>query len=188
MRLIFIGPPGSGKGTQANLLSQRLGLLHFGTGDILREAVRQETPAGKRAKPYMAAGQLVPDDLVNEIVVSRFRAKDRPEKFVMDGYPRTIVQAERFEDVLHEQGLALDAVIFLKVEDQEIIRRLSGRQREDDSDETVKHRLQLFHSTYDAMLDYYRNRGLLVDVPGVGEVETIHNNIVKALKEKKNRK
>src|SRR5688572_14711380 len=132
MRLIFIGPPGSGKGTQATLLCQRLGLTHISTGEILREAVRLETPAGKRAKPYMSAGQLVPDDLVNEIIVSRFRAADRPDRFIMDGFPRTIAQAQRFDEVLREQRLELTAVVFLAVEDQEIIRRLSGRGREDD--------------------------------------------------------
>src|SRR5262245_18195904 len=114
MRLILIGPPGSGKGTQADLVCGRLGLMHIGTGDILREAVRQETPAGKEAKPFMTAGKLVPDDLVNEIVVSRFRAKDRPEKFVMDGYPRSLAQAQRFDQVLQEQGLGLDAVVLLR--------------------------------------------------------------------------
>jgi len=184
MRLIFIGPPGSGKGTQAGLLSKRLGLLHFGTGDILREAVRTDSGAGKLAKPFMAAGQLVPDDIVNEIVVSRFRAKDRPDNFVMDGYPRTIIQAERFEEVLREQKLDLDAVIFLNVDDQEIIRRLSGRHREDDGEETVRKRLQVFHKTYDGLIEYYRKRGLLLEVPGIGDVETIYQCILSGLSKK----
>src|SRR5262245_25097407 len=115
MRLILIGPPGGGKGTQASLLCSRLGLQHIGTGDILRDAVRQESAAGKLAKPFMAAGKLVPDDVVNEIVVARFRAKDRPEKFVMDGYPRSMSQAQRFDQVLQEVGLELDAVVLLQV-------------------------------------------------------------------------
>ena len=128
MRLILIGPPGSGKGTQAKLLSQKFGLCHFGTGDILREAVRLSTPAGKQAQPYVSSGQLVPDDLVNEMVADRFRRDDRPENFVMDGYPRTLAQAASFDQVLRQQFLDLDCVIVLLVPDEEIVRRLSGRR------------------------------------------------------------
>lgn len=127
MRLIFIGPPGSGKGTQAKLLSQRLELAHVSTGDILREAIRQGTPEGSQAQPFVQAGQLVPDEIVNEIVASRFRGADSPDQFVMDGYPRTLFQADTFTQVLKDKDLALDGVIFLEVPDQEIIRRLSGR-------------------------------------------------------------
>jgi adenylate kinase len=127
MRLILIGPPGSGKGTQAKLLSMRTGLFHFGTGDILREAVRLHTPAGAKAKPYVTSGQLVPDDLVNELVADRFRREDRPDCFIMDGYPRTLAQAASFDQVLRQQFFTLDAVIFLDVDDEEIVRRLSGR-------------------------------------------------------------
>jgi adenylate kinase len=127
MRLILVGPPGSGKGTQAKLLSQRLGLFHFGTGDILREAVRLNTPKGQMAKPYVLSGRLAPDDLVNELVAERFRRDDRPERFVMDGYPRTLAQAVSFDQVLRQQFLNLDAVVLLEVDDEEIVRRLSGR-------------------------------------------------------------
>jgi adenylate kinase len=127
MRLILLGAPGSGKGTQARLLSQRLDLAHIGTGDILREAVRLKTPAGLLAKPYIASGQLVPDDLVNEMIADRFRREDRPERFVMDGYPRTLAQAASFDQVLRQQFLRVDAVIQLLVEVEEIVGRLSGR-------------------------------------------------------------
>jgi adenylate kinase len=127
MRLILLGPPGSGKGTQARLLGQRLGLAHIGTGDILREAVRLNTPAGRLARPYIASGQLVPDDLVNEMIADRFRRDDRPEHFVMDGYPRTLAQAASFDQVLRQQFLGLDAVIELLVDIEEIVGRLSGR-------------------------------------------------------------
>jgi adenylate kinase len=127
MRLILIGPPGSGKGTQAKLLCTRLGLYHFGTGDVLREAVRLSTPAGQLAKPYVVSGLLVPDDLVNQLVADRFRRDDRPERFVMDGYPRTLAQAVSFDQVLRQEFLKLDAVIRLEVPDDEIVRRLSGR-------------------------------------------------------------
>jgi adenylate kinase len=127
MRLILLGSPGSGKGTQAKLLSERLGLAHVGTGDILRESMRKGTPAGKQVEPYVNQGKLVPDHLVNELIDSRFESDDRPQRFVMDGYPRTLAQASSFDTVLHKHGLDLDAVIFVNVDDESIVRRLSGR-------------------------------------------------------------
>src|SRR5690242_12013903 len=127
MRLILLGPPGSGKGTQALLLSQRRGLVHVGTGDIFREAVRQGTPRGKLAEPYIKAGQLVPDEVVNEVVAERFQRPDRPTGFVMDGYPRTLAQARAFDTVLRQQGLPLDRVVFVGVGDELLVQRMSGR-------------------------------------------------------------
>ena len=127
MRLILLGPPGSGKGTQAQLLCKRLGLEHVGTGDILREAIRHRTTTGQRAKPFVESGKLVPDELVNDVVADRFRRADRPECFVMDGYPRTLAQAKAFDRVLQEQNLDLTGVVSLAVDDAEIVRRLSGR-------------------------------------------------------------
>jgi adenylate kinase len=128
MRLILVGPPGSGKGTQAKLLHERLGLAHISTGDILREAIRLGTPAGLRAKPFLDTGRLAPDDLVNEVVAESFRRPDRPDRFAMDGYPRTVAQAASFEQLLRQQFLNLTGVIVLKVADDEIVRRLSGRR------------------------------------------------------------
>ncbi len=127
MRLILLGPPGSGKGTQAKLLCERLNLEHIGTGDILREAIRLETPQGVLAKPFVDSGRLAPDDLINEVVAERFRRDDRPSDFVMDGYPRTVAQARAFDAVLREVGLDLTAVVLLRVDDSEIIRRVGGR-------------------------------------------------------------
>jgi len=212
MRLILIGPPGSGKGTQAVLLSQRLGLAHISTGDMLRDAIRRGTPAGLQAQPFVTSGQLVPDDLVNQIIADYFRRDDRPEKFVMDGYPRTLPQAMAFEQILRQQFLGLDAVVLLEVDDEEIVRRNTGRlvcphcgwsyhltfkppraagicdncgtkliQREDDKEETVRRRLQVFHQTHGELLDHYRRMGLLRQVEGTGDIETIYANIVKAL-------
>ncbi len=128
MRLILIGPPGSGKGTQAKLLSQRFALGHFSTGDILREAIHLNTTAGRQAQPFIAKGQLVPDDLVNEMIVERFHSQNRPEKFVMDGYPRTLAQAASFDQLLRQMFLDLTAAVVLVVPDDEIVRRLSGRR------------------------------------------------------------
>jgi adenylate kinase len=127
MRLILLGPPGSGKGTQAKLLSNNFGLTHIGTGDILREAVRQHSPLGKQAEPYIRNGQLVPDDLVNEVVTERFRRDDRPDRFVLDGYPRTLAQAGSFDAVLRQQFLDLSDVLLFEVDDEEIVRRMTGR-------------------------------------------------------------
>ncbi len=128
MRLILLGPPGSGKGTQAKLLCERFGLAHISTGDILREAVRLRTPLGQQARPFMDQGRYVPDALVNDIVAERFRRADRPERFLMDGYPRTLAQAESFDGVLREQSLHLDHAVLLKVTDDEIVRRGTGRR------------------------------------------------------------
>jgi adenylate kinase len=125
--MILLGPPGSGKGTQAKLLSERRKLVHVGTGDILREAARLGTPAGKLAEPYIRQGKLVPDDLVNDLINERFRRPDRPERFVMDGYPRTLAQAHAFDAVLRQQQLGLDRVVFVVVGDEPIVQRMSGR-------------------------------------------------------------
>jgi adenylate kinase len=127
MRLVLLGPPGCGKGTQAKLLCQRKGLEHIGTGDILREAIRLGTPAGRRAHPFVESGRLVPDDLVNDVIAERFHRPDRPSRFVMDGYPRTLAQAAAFDRVLRQHFLDLTAVILLQVSDEEIIARVSER-------------------------------------------------------------
>lgn len=216
MRLILVGPPGTGKGTQAKLLSKRLGLTHIGTGDILREAVRLDSPLGQMARPYVDQGRLVPDDLVNELVADRFRRNDRPDRFVMDGYPRTLAQAASFEKVLEDQDLNLTAVILIVTDDGEIVRRLTGRwccpkckttyhvlsnpprragycdddnipliQRVDDQETTVRERLRLYHETTRDMVQHFRRRGLLYEVPGLGDIETIYRNIVAILNQAK---
>src|SRR6516164_7661163 len=210
MRLILIGPPGSGKGTQAKLLSERFGLTHIATGDIFREAIRMGTSAGKMAEPYVSTGKLVPDEIVNELVADRFRRDDRPERFVMDGYPRTRAQATAFEQALGEQGLDVQAVLLLTVEDEEIVRRLSGRwscpntackatfhetmrppriagvcdnckskliQRDDDREETVRRRLEVYHQNTAELIGYYRSKGLLHPVAGKGSIEAIYSQI-----------
>jgi adenylate kinase len=195
-------------------LCKRLGLEHVGTGDILREAMRNGTPTGKRAKPFVDSGKLVPDDLVNDVVGDRFRRPDRPECFVMDGYPRTLAQARAFDQVLQEQNLDLTGVVSLAVDDAEIVRRLSGRwscpqpgckatyhtvnnppklagvcdrcgtklvQRDDDKEETVRERLRVYHGNTVELIPYYRERGLLREVSGDGDIEDIYATILRAL-------
>jgi adenylate kinase len=125
--MILLGAPGSGKGTQAKLLCERNNLEHISTGDILREAIRSETPVGVRAQPYVHSGQLVPDEVVNDLIAERFARDDRPTGFVMDGYPRTLAQAIAFDQTLQRHGLNLTAAVLLRVEDEEIVRRVSGR-------------------------------------------------------------
>jgi adenylate kinase len=128
MRLVLVGPPGSGKGTQAKLLVERLGLAYIGTGEILRDAIKQGTPTGKLADPLLKQGLLVPDTVVNDVVAELFRRPDRPERFVMDGYPRTYAQAIAFDALLSQQYLKLDAVIDLDIPDDEVVRRISSRR------------------------------------------------------------
>ncbi len=214
MRLILLGPPGCGKGTQADLLSHRHHLEHVGTGDILRQAIRQGTGGGLRAKPYVDAGKLVPDDLVNDLVAERFAREDRPSRFVMDGYPRTVAQASAFDRVLRPRRLDLTAVLLLLVEDEEIVRRLAGRwscpkpgckrtyhteskpprvpgvcdadgtaliQREDDRVETVRARLVVYHKNTEELIPYYRDQGLLREVPGKGQIEDVYAHMIRVL-------
>lgn len=128
MRLVLVGPPGSGKGTQAGLLTERLGLTCYGTGDILREAIRLGTEAGKQAGPFLKRGQLAPDHLVNALVRELFDRHPRPDRFVFDGYPRTLAQAEWFDRLLGDLKLPLTAVIQFDVSDNEVVRRISGRR------------------------------------------------------------
>jgi adenylate kinase len=127
MRLILLGPPGCGKGTQAKQLSRNFQLEHIGTGDLLRSAIREASEVGRRAKPYVETGQLVPDDLVNDLIAERFARSDRPSCFVTDGYPRTVAQAIAFDEILRKAGLDLSAVVLLDVSDEEIVRRLGNR-------------------------------------------------------------
>jgi adenylate kinase len=127
MRLIILGPPGSGKGTQAQLLCQRMGLLHISTGDMFREAIRLGTPTGRQVQPFLDSGRFVPDDMTNRVVGELFDREDHPENFVLDGYPRTLAQARAFDQVIRHNEIPLTATIAVQVPDESILRRLTGR-------------------------------------------------------------
>lgn len=129
MRLVLVGPPGSGKGTQGELLVQRLvNVVEIGTGDILRRAIKEQTPIGRKVEPLLKQGLLVPDEIVNDLVAELFRSPNRPACFVMDGYPRTYAQALAFDKLLAELGITLDGVVNLTIPDEEVVRRISGRR------------------------------------------------------------
>jgi adenylate kinase len=193
MRIVFLGPPGSGKGTQAKLVSQRLSVPAVSTGDMLRIAVRAATPLGMKAREVMAQGELVPDDLMIGLIRERITAADAGagagagarKGFVLDGYPRTIPQAESFEKLLAEDGVALDAVVNFDVPDPVLVERLSGRadaeRRADDRPETVRERLRVYHEKTEPLVNYYRGKGLLVPIDAVGGIDEVARRIERGL-------
>lgn len=194
MRIVFLGPPGSGKGTQAKVVSQRLSVPAVSTGDMLRIAVRTATPLGMKARAVMAQGELVPDDLMFGLIRERLNqsysggsgaGSGASQGFVLDGYPRTIPQAESFEKLLAENGAVLDAVVNFDVPDPVLVERLSGRadveRRADDRPETVRERLRVYHEKTEPLVNYYRGRGLLVPVDAVGSVDDVAQRIERGL-------
>jgi adenylate kinase len=181
MRVIFLGPPGSGKGTQSHLVSDRNHLVYLGAGDMLREAMAQHTPLGERARPFVESGQLVPDELINELIAERLNRADQPTRFVIDGYPRTLAQAGALDRLLESRKLGLTAVLVMRVPDEEIVRRLSGRGRDDDGAAMVRSRLQIFHRETDAIARHYRAKGILHEVLGMGQIEDVYNSINRIL-------
>lgn len=212
MRLIILGAPGAGKGTQAEFLSQKFEIPHISTGDILRENVKSQTELGKKAKEYMDKGLLVPDELVIEIVRDRLIKDDCKNGFLLDGFPRTIAQAEALENVLSQLGQKIDKVLNIEVPDEKILERMSGRrickscgasfhmiyrppkvegvcdvcggelyQRDDDKEETVKKRLEVYHAQTQPLIDYYKQKGLLVTAIGQEEIADTKKEVLKAL-------
>lgn len=181
MNLIFLGAPGSGKGTQAAFLIEHYKLAHVSTGDMLRAAVAQKTPLGVEAHGYMSAGKLVPDSVVIGIIAERLSQADCVHGVLLDGFPRTVPQAVALGEMFKGLGRALDKVVYLEVDEEELFKRLMGRGRADDTPETVRARLQVYRDQTSPLIEHYKNEGLLARIEGVGAVEDITARILAAL-------
>jgi adenylate kinase len=188
MRVVLLGPPAAGKGTQARRIVGRFGGVHIDTGDMLRVNAERDTELGRRAKAYMERGELVPDEVVIDTVLHRVAEADCAAGFALDGFPRTVPQAEALDGHLGELGRPLDATVSLEVGEAELRRRLAERAREqdraDDEDEdAIRQRLELFASETGPLVDYYRRRGLLVPVDAACEIDEVTERIAAALAE-----
>lgn len=208
MRVAFLGPPGAGKGTQARDLAQEWRVLHLATGDMLREAVAAGSPLGREAKGYMDQGALVPDDVIIRMMGERLGKADAARGFILDGFPRTIAQADALAKLLKDRGQTLDSVVYFDVSEPELLRRLTGRrvcrkcghtyhlvsnppkragvcdacggelyQRDDDTEATVRKRLEVYQRQTAPLLDYYRQRNMLAPVTGEGSLTAIRDAI-----------
>jgi len=185
MNLILLGPPGAGKGTQGRRLSERYSIPEISTGDILREAVRKGTPLGQEAKIYMDRGALVPDEIMIGLVRERLAQDDTERGFILDGFPRTVVQAEALTQLSEEQRRPIEHVISIEVPPEELLQRLAGRRqiegRHDDTDEAIRHRLEVYERETAPLIDYYRRQGLLRCIVGIGTINEIFHRIAVVL-------
>ncbi|MCP3177136.1 adenylate kinase [Desulfuromonas sp. KJ2020] len=212
MKLILLGPPGAGKGTQAKMLTERYRIPQISTGDILRAAVKEGTPMGVKAKGYMDAGGLVPDEVVVGIVRERLQQSDCQNGFILDGFPRTVAQADALNSTLADLDKNLDAVISLEVDPEALVERLTGRrtcrdcgrgfhvtfdppavagkcdacqgeliQRDDDKEETIRKRLEVYRAQTEPLVAYYRSAGLLSAIDGMQDIQVVKNKILAVL-------
>jgi adenylate kinase len=206
VNLLLYGAPGSGKGTQANMLRSRFGIPHIATGDMLRAEIQAGTPLGLQAQPILAAGQYVSDDIMIAIIRNRLRQPDCRRGFIIDGFPRTIPQAEALDTLMNELGRSFNRVLYLKVSLEELLRRLSGRlvcprcqrtyppgtaaceadgsslvQREDDKVEAVRPRIEIYLNKTIPVLDHYRGGGLVSEIDGMGTIEEISRQVLAAV-------
>jgi adenylate kinase len=212
MKLVLLGPPGAGKGTQAKMLTERFGIPQISTGDILRAAVKDGTPMGVKAKTFMDAGNLVPDEVVVGIVRERLQRNDCANGFILDGFPRTVAQADALKQTLRSLGKELNAVVSLEVDTEALVERLTGRrtcracgrgfhvkfdppriggkcdscggelyQRDDDQEETIRKRLEVYHQQTSPLVSYYRGEDLLVTVDGMQEIDSVQERILAEL-------
>jgi adenylate kinase len=187
-RMLIVGPPGAGKGTQAGRITSTYGIPDISTGDIFRENIKNQTPLGVQVKAIVDAGDYVPDTLTNELVKNRLEQPDAQSGFLLDGYPRTLDQVRYLDELLESKGQKLEAVIQLVADQDEIVSRLTKRAKEqgraDDSEEAIRHRQQVYLRETSPLIDVYRDRGLLVEVDGLGDVDEVAGRIKAALTER----
>jgi adenylate kinase len=185
-RLLLLGPPGAGKGTQARFLVERLGVPQISTGDMLRAAVAAGSEVGLRAKSFMDAGKLVPDAVVIGVAEERLRQPDAAEGFVLDGFPRTVAQAEALDLLLARLGSKLERCVVLTVDEDELVERLLRRAgiegRSDDNDESIRTRMQEYRRKTEPLVDHYRERGVVAEVDGIGEIDEVAARIQAAIR------
>ncbi|MBD2363984.1 adenylate kinase [Anabaena minutissima FACHB-250] len=165
-RLIFLGPPGAGKGTQAQILAEHLHIPHISTGEILRQAMKEQTPLGIKAQSYVDGGELVPDQLVQDLVAERLDQQDAKSGWILDGFPRKVTQAAFLEELLQKTGQGGERVVNLDAPDAVVIARLLDRGRKDDSEEVIRRRLEVYRNETAPLIDYYRDRQKLLTVNG----------------------
>ena len=187
MRLILMGPPGAGKGTQAKVVAERLAVPAISTGDIFRANVSAGTPLGVEAKRFMDAGDYVPDEVTNGMVRDRLAEDDAAKGFLLDGYPRTVAQVDELDSMLAAAGTSIDAVVVLTVEFEEVVQRLLSRAqsegRTDDTEDVIRHRQEVYAEQTAPLLEVYASRGLLLEVDGMGEVDEVTERIFARLDE-----
>jgi adenylate kinase len=212
MKLLILGPPGAGKGTQAVQISKKFDIPHISTGDIFRANIKGNTPLGKKAMEYMNKGELVPDELTCDLVFDRIMQDDAKKGFLLDGFPRNIFQAEKLDEVLKQRNLKLDCVINVSVEDSVLIERAVGRrlckecgttyhikfnttkvegicdecggslyQRDDDKEETIKNRIDVYNKSTKPLIDYYTKQNIIANIDGQKDIDVVFADIVKAV-------
>ncbi len=183
MNIILFGPPGAGKGTQAKLLQDKYAIPHLSTGDIFRTAIKNETPLGVKVKSILDSGQLVPDETVVDLVAEELKAPKYDNGFILDGFPRTVPQAEAFNEIAANQNKAVDAFVVLTVPEKELVSRIlsRGQGRADDTEEKIKTRLEVYRSETEPVQNYYKAKGVEKEINGIGTVEEIFDRITSSL-------